>query len=111
MEMWHIQTNKNDNNRWEQLTFVTNEPIQINNKPDLGLNVATLTVFKLSRISFWSLEPTREEKYSLTSEGKTYCLFVACSQRLTLSLGSTRIPISHYESKYLHNTEILVKTI
>lgn len=33
-----------------------------NNLPDLGLNVATLTVFKLSRMSFWSLEPMRGMK-------------------------------------------------
>lgn len=62
-------------------------PVQTNNQPDLGLNVATLTVFKLSRMSLWSLEPMREEKYplkkckSLTSEGKTHCSFAAYSQK------------------------------
>lgn len=56
-------------------------PRDTNNLPDLGLNVATLTVFKLSRMSFWSLEPMRGEKHtlkkkckSLKSEGKTDCL-------------------------------------
>lgn len=39
------------------------DPIKTNNKPDLGLNVATFTVFKLSRISLWSLEPMAEEKH------------------------------------------------
>lgn len=62
-------------------------PVQTNNQPDLGLNVTTLTVFKLSRMSLWSLEPMREEKHplkkckSLTSEGKTHCLFAAYGQK------------------------------